>query len=180
MRDLLLWYAPLYAFFTYPIFGLYGGYLSELFPTEIRATAVTGIYNLGRLVSFFGPYILGWVAGISTITVAIGVTAVLYLLALVPLAILPETIHQRRKEHQLSQERVGWSRRHNGEFESVVLKAELYERLLSRQNIFMKQVTFAFCGEFRPNIGRRLRPPVLKSFDVFFISIVPIPVSCCT
>jgi len=103
--DLLLWYAPLYAFFTYPIFGLYGGYLSELFPTEIRATAVTGIYNLGRLVSFFGPYILGWVAGISSITVAIGATAVLYLLALVPLTMLPETI-QERKEHQHSRERV--------------------------------------------------------------------------
>ncbi len=93
--DLLLWYAPLYAFFTYPIFGLYGGYLSELFPTEIRATAVTGIYNLGRLISFFGPYILGWVAGISTITVAIGATALIYLLALIPLTILPETIQKR-------------------------------------------------------------------------------------
>jgi len=94
--ELLLWYAPLYAFFTYPIFGLYGGYLSELFPTEIRATAVTGIYNLGRLISFFGPYILGWVAGISTITIAIGATAVLYLLALIPLSILPETIQKRK------------------------------------------------------------------------------------
>lgn len=97
--DLLLWYAPLYAFFTYPIFGLYGGYLSELFPTEIRATAVTGIYNLGRLVSFFGPYILGWVAGISTITVAIGTTAFLYLLALVPLTMLPETIQKKEHKH---------------------------------------------------------------------------------
>jgi len=90
--QLLLWYAPLYAFMTYPVFGLYGGYLSELFPTEIRATAVTGIYNLGRLTSFFGPYVLGWVAGNSSITVAIGATAVLYLLALIPLMMLPETI----------------------------------------------------------------------------------------
>jgi MFS family permease len=93
--DLLLWYAPFYAFFTYPIFGLYGGYLSELFPTEVRGTAVTGIYNFGRLLSFFGPYILGWVAGISSISVAIGATAVLYLVAIIPLAILPETIQRK-------------------------------------------------------------------------------------
>ncbi|NLU48948.1 MAG: MFS transporter [Syntrophomonadaceae bacterium] len=88
----LLAFAPVYAFITYPIFGMYGGYMSELFPTEVRATAVNGIYNLARMTSFFMPYIMGAIAAATSMTTAIGFTAVLYLCSLIPLAFLPETI----------------------------------------------------------------------------------------
>lgn len=92
---LLLWMSPVYAFITYPVFGLYGGYLSELFPTEIRGLAVGGIYNFGRFFSFFGPYLLGWITSISSMTTAIGLTSILYALSIIPLAMLPETIVKR-------------------------------------------------------------------------------------
>lgn len=93
----LLMVAPLYAFLTYPVFGLYGGYFSELFPTEIRSLAVGGIYNLARFFSFFGPYIVGWITSVFSLTVAIGSTSVLYALAIVPLALLPETIRKKQR-----------------------------------------------------------------------------------
>jgi MFS family permease len=87
----LLICAPFYAAITYPVFGLFGGYMSELFPTEIRGTAVNGIYNLARLLSFLSPFVLAWVSSIASLTVAIGGTAALYLLAVIPLLTLPET-----------------------------------------------------------------------------------------
>lgn len=88
----LLYFAPVYAFITYPIFGLFGGYMSELFPTDIRATGVNSIYNLARMCSFWGPAMLGGIAAATSFSVAIGLSAVLYLLAIIPLAFLPETI----------------------------------------------------------------------------------------
>ncbi len=88
----MLMFAPVYSFITYPIFGLFGGYMSELFPTDIRATGVNGIYNLSRMVSFFGPSILGGIAATTSFTFAIGGSAFMYLFAIIPLIFLPETI----------------------------------------------------------------------------------------
>jgi len=87
----MLIFAPIYSFITYPIFGLYGGYMSELFPTEVRASAVNGIYNVARFTAFFAPGVMGAIAAKTSMTFAIGITAVLYLCSLVPLLILPET-----------------------------------------------------------------------------------------
>lgn len=87
----MLFFAPIYSFITYPIFGLYGGYMAELFPTSVRATGVNGIYNLARMAAFFGPSILGWIAAHSSFTYAIGTSAFLYLFSIVPLLFLPET-----------------------------------------------------------------------------------------
>ncbi|HCF49873.1 MAG TPA: MFS transporter [Syntrophomonas sp.] len=91
-NNTLLWYAPVYSFITYPIFGLFGGYMAELFPTEVRATGVNTIYNLARMTSFWGPAMLGAVAAATSFSVAIGASAVLYVAAIIPLAFLPETI----------------------------------------------------------------------------------------
>ncbi|NPU83987.1 MAG: MFS transporter [Syntrophaceae bacterium] len=93
----MLIFAPIFSFITYPIFGLYGGYMSELFPTEVRATAVNGIYNLARMTAFFAPGIMGAIAVTTSMTFAIGVSAVLYLGSVVPLLFLPETIRRRAR-----------------------------------------------------------------------------------
>lgn len=90
----MLAFAPIYSFITYPVFGLFGGYMAELFPTDIRATGVNGIYNLARMSSFFGPSILGGLAATTSFTFAIGGSAFLYLLAIIPLIFLPETIRR--------------------------------------------------------------------------------------
>ncbi|MBE3589178.1 MAG: MFS transporter [Thermoanaerobacteraceae bacterium] len=93
-ETVLKWFAPVYGFLVSPIFGVFGGYMSELYPTEVRATAVTGIYNTARLISFFGPAIVAWITAISSMTVAIGSMALLYALCLIPLHLLPETLER--------------------------------------------------------------------------------------
>jgi AAHS family cis,cis-muconate transporter-like MFS transporter len=93
----MLMFAPVFAFITYPIFGLYGGYMSELFPTEVRATAVNGIYNLARCSAFFAPSVMGLIASATSMTFAIGLTAVLYLCAIAPLFFVPETLSVKRE-----------------------------------------------------------------------------------
>ncbi len=93
----MLIFAPIYSFITYPIFGLFGGYMSELFPTDIRATGVNGIYNLARMVCFFGPSILGGIAASTSFTFAIGASAFMYLFSIVPLLFLPETFVKKTK-----------------------------------------------------------------------------------
>lgn len=91
----MLIFAPVFAFITYPIFGLYGGYMSELFPTEVRGTAVNGIYNLARMTAFFAPGVMGVIAASFSMTFAIGACAILYLCSIIPLFFLPETIKHR-------------------------------------------------------------------------------------
>ena len=91
----LLYFAPIYSFITYPIFGLFGGYMAEMFPTDVRATGVNSIYNLARMCSFWGPAMLGGIAAATSFSVAIGASAVLYLAAIIPLIFLPETIKKR-------------------------------------------------------------------------------------
>ncbi len=87
----MLLFAPIYSFITYPIFGLYGGYMAELFPTDVRATGVNGVYNTARLICFFGPSILGGIAAATSFTFAIGASAFMYLFSIIPLMFLPET-----------------------------------------------------------------------------------------
>lgn len=99
----MLIFAPIYSFITYPIFGLYGGYMSELFPTEVRATAVNGIYNLARLTAFFAPSVMGAIAVTTSMTFAIGLSAFLYLGSVLPLIFLPET---HKKAAQAAQQAV--------------------------------------------------------------------------
>jgi len=92
----MLIFAPIYSFITYPIFGLFGGYMSELFPTDVRATGVNGIYNLARMVCFFGPAILGGIAAHTSFTFAIGASAFMYLFSIIPLLFLPETFRKQK------------------------------------------------------------------------------------
>lgn len=87
----LLMIAPLYAFLTYPFFGVIGGFFSELFPTEVRSTAVNTIFNVARMFAFFAPSLMAWIGTQTSLTFAIGCTAVVYLVAVIPLFFLPET-----------------------------------------------------------------------------------------
>jgi MFS family permease len=58
----------------------YGALLSELYPTEARATAENVIFNLGRGVGGFGPFVVGALVVSFSFTVAIALLATIYLL----------------------------------------------------------------------------------------------------
>jgi MFS family permease len=65
--------------FVNGMLGGYGTLLSELYPTEARATAENVIFNLGRGVGGFGPFVVGALAVAYSFTVAIALLATIYL-----------------------------------------------------------------------------------------------------
>ncbi|MFK3724288.1 MFS transporter [Pseudomonas monteilii] len=86
----LLWLGPLFGLFT-AFFGLFGSYLSELFPTRVRSTGAGFCFNVGRGISAFAPFAL---AGISTTVGFSGgliVCAVFFALAAMIALLLPKT-----------------------------------------------------------------------------------------
>lgn len=66
--------------FVNGMLGGYGALLSELYPTEARATAENVIFNLGRGVGGFGPFVVGALVVSFSFTVAIALLATIYLL----------------------------------------------------------------------------------------------------
>ncbi len=93
LRDpmLLLCVAPLIGFFGSGYFAGFGAFISELFPTNIRATAQGFIYNLGRGASSMAPIIIGYAAGLWGFGSALAVISVFCATALIALFFLPET-----------------------------------------------------------------------------------------
>lgn len=92
MRDhtALMWLGPVYAFFI-SFAGLFGAYFAELFPTHVRATGAGFCFNVGRGVSSFAPFILGWVATQYGLVTGIGLCAGFFLLAAVTVFFMPDS-----------------------------------------------------------------------------------------
>lgn len=87
----LLVLGPLVAFFGTGYFSGFGAIVSELFPTEIRATAMGTSYNIGRGTSAAAPLVIGLLArqfGLGPSFLLLG--AAFFIAALLALA-LPET-----------------------------------------------------------------------------------------
>jgi MFS family permease len=77
--------------FVNGMLGGYGALLSELYPTEARATAENVLFNLGRGVGGFGPFVVGALAVSYSFTVAIALLAVIYLIDIVAtITLIPE------------------------------------------------------------------------------------------
>lgn len=93
LRDpvLLLLVAPLIGFFGSGYFAGFGAFISELFPTNIRATAQGFIYNLGRGASSLAPIVIGYAASFWGLGSALAIIAVFCGTALLALLFLPET-----------------------------------------------------------------------------------------
>jgi MFS family permease len=69
--------------FVNGMLGGYGTLLAELYPTEARATAENVLFNLGRGIGGFGPFVVGAVAGSYSFAVAIAMLAVIYVIDIV-------------------------------------------------------------------------------------------------
>ena len=77
--------------FVNGMLGGYGALLSELYPTEARATAENVLFNLGRGVGGFGPLVVGALVANYSFTVAIALLATIYLLDIAAtLILIPE------------------------------------------------------------------------------------------
>jgi MFS family permease len=87
----LLMLGPLVAFFGTGYFSGFGTIASELFPTEIRATAMGISYNIGRGFSAAAPFIVGALAGTYGLGPAFILQAGAFMLAAILALFLPET-----------------------------------------------------------------------------------------
>ncbi|GAC1548767.1 MAG: MFS transporter [Beijerinckiaceae bacterium] len=65
--------------FVNGMLGGYGALMSELYPTQVRATAQNVLFNLGRGVGGFGPVVIAALAGAYSFSAAIALLALIYL-----------------------------------------------------------------------------------------------------
>jgi MFS family permease len=87
----LLVLGPLVAFFGTGYFSGFGAIVSELFPTEIRATAMGTSYNVGRGISALAPFTVGLLAHRFGLGPSFFLLAGAFFLAALLAMALPET-----------------------------------------------------------------------------------------
>jgi MFS family permease len=91
-RWMLLVGGAVMGIFVNGMLGGYGVLISELYPTEARATAQNLFFNIGRAMGGFGPLLIGVLAARFSFNTAIAMLASLYVLDLLATAFLiPET-----------------------------------------------------------------------------------------
>ncbi len=77
--------------FVNGMIGGYGALISELYPTQARATAQNVLFNIGRAVGGFGPLAVGAIAAKYSFSYAIALLASIYVLdILATLFLIPE------------------------------------------------------------------------------------------
>lgn len=97
----LLWLGPLFGAFT-AFFGLFGSYLGELYPTNVRATGAGFCFNVGRGVSALAPFALAGLATTIGFSGGLIVCAGFFVLAAAVAMLLPsanprpEPLHSNR------------------------------------------------------------------------------------
>jgi MFS family permease len=57
--DMYPYLLPVFGFFVFGVFSGHAVYLPELFPTQVRATAVSFCNGTGRVITSFGPLVAG-------------------------------------------------------------------------------------------------------------------------
>jgi len=88
---LLLVLGPFVAFFGTGFFSGFSAIAAELFPTEIRATAMGLTYNIGRGISAVAPFAVGALALHVGLGAAFFLQAAAFFVAALLALLLPET-----------------------------------------------------------------------------------------
>ena len=89
---ILFWWGAVVGFGFGGIFGVQGAFFGELFPDKFRALAGGFCFNMGRLGSVLAPFTVGLIGDNFGLKVGLGVTPILFVLGLVAIAFLPETL----------------------------------------------------------------------------------------
>jgi MFS family permease len=87
----LLWLGPLLGFFGSGYFSAFGAFLSELFPTRARGSAVGFCYNTGRMLSALAPTVVGALSVRYGLGGALAFLAIAFVGGAASIYLLPET-----------------------------------------------------------------------------------------
>lgn len=85
----LLLLGPAYAFFM-TFAGLFGPYLSDIYPTRVRATGSGVCFNVGRGVSAFAPLMFGALASVASLAAGLVISGILFLCGAAVTFLLPK------------------------------------------------------------------------------------------
>lgn len=89
---LLLLLGAIMGFFVNGMMGGYGAWMAEHYSTEIRSTAENFIFNSGKGIAGFGPFIIGYLALKHSLSYSLGLISGIYFLAAIAVVLLiPET-----------------------------------------------------------------------------------------
>jgi len=93
VRDptLLMVMGPFIGFFGSGYFSAFGAFVSELFPTRARGSAVGFTYNTGRMLSALAPTIIGLASARYGLGGALTITAIAFVAGGITIFLLPET-----------------------------------------------------------------------------------------
>lgn len=88
----LLLLGPVVGYFGSGHFSMFGGFVAELFPAEVRATGQGTSYNIGRMAGAVAPYTIGALATLPGIGIglALSLTSAFFLLAAALTFTLPD------------------------------------------------------------------------------------------
>jgi MFS family permease len=94
----LLVIGPLVGFFGTGYFSGFSVIASELFPAQLRASAMGFAYNIGRVASAAAPYTIGAISDRAGISFALSITAGAFLLAAVIASALSQPVSKTAAE----------------------------------------------------------------------------------
>jgi MFS family permease len=82
---------------VFGVFGSFSYYLTELFPTRLRATGAGFCYNIGRIVAAGGPFLVGAIASNGSQETTFQVLFATGLIPLIGLCLMPWVIETKGK-----------------------------------------------------------------------------------
>jgi MFS family permease len=82
-----------FGFFVFGVFSGHAVYLPELFPTHVRATAVSFCNGTGRIITSFGPLVAGLLVGVVNLNHATAGMTCFALLSILAMVMGRETRH---------------------------------------------------------------------------------------
>jgi MFS family permease len=91
--QVLLWLGPVLGYFGSGYFSMFGSFVAELFPAEVRGTGQGTSYNIGRMAGAIAPFTIGKLAAMPSIGIGLaigGTSAFFFLLAAVLIFTLPD------------------------------------------------------------------------------------------
>ncbi|WP_042354181.1 MFS transporter [Bacillus rubiinfantis] len=89
---ILLILGGILGFFVNGMMGGYGALLAENYPTEARSSAENIIFNIGRAIAGFAPFVIGYISLNHSLSFALSLISGIYILsALAFIFLIPET-----------------------------------------------------------------------------------------